>query len=102
MDRTTLVIHVLEGSKERSIECNNRLWLQQNVTEKNIFAFDEDCVVDIYNIEEKRRYPKTIIIQSGKELPNQLDFDSNLEAIVLTKYYNAYIAFVYFPKQKNE
>jgi len=100
MDQTTWVIQVLDDSKRRSIEYENRFWLRQHVRKMDIRICVEDCNVGIHEIEESYEKEGTIIIQKGKHIQNKSDFNPKEEALLLLKTDYGYLVFQYFPNQK--
>ena len=97
MDPSTWVIQVLDDSKRRSIEYENRGWLRQHVCKMAIRVCVEDCNVGVHEIEESYEKEGAILIQEGKAIKNKSDFDLEKEALLLLKTTYGYLVFQYFP-----
>ena len=101
MNQTTWVIQVLDDSRNRSIEYQNRFWLRQNVEKLHIRVCVEDCVANTFDIAEKWAEKGTILIQEGKNVQFKNDFHPGKEALLLVKYESedSYLVFLYSPKE---
>lgn len=101
MDQTSCVINVLDDSRERSIEFQNRLWLRQNIEKLNIHVCVEDCLANIFDIAKEWDHEGTIIIQEGQKIQIKNDFEFSKEALLLIKdeSKNAYYVFLYSSKK---
>ncbi len=101
MDRTTWVIKVLDDSRNRSIEYQNRRWLQRNVEKLNICVCVEDCMVNTFDIADAWAKKGTILFQNGEYVHFKDDFHPGKEALLLKKYEDEerYLVFLYSPKE---
>ena len=105
MDHVSWVIKVLDDSRRKSIEYENRCWLYQNVEALNIVVCVEDCLADIFRIAQrwvdKNSEFSSMVIQEGKEIKNKNDFNFGKEALLITRFNtkkDAYV-FLYSPKK---
>lgn len=105
MDHVSWVIKVLDDSRRKSIEYENRCWLYQNVEPLNIVVCIEDCLADIFLISrhwvDKNYELSSMVIQGGKEIINKNDFNFREEALLITRYdtnEDAYV-FLYSPEK---
>ena len=101
MDRTTWVIKVLDDSRNRSIEYQNRRWLQRNLEKLNICVCVEDCMVNTFGIADAWMKKGTRLIQDGEYIAFKDDFHPGKEALLLKKYEDEerYLVFLYSPKE---
>lgn len=102
MDQTSWVIQVLDDSRRRSIEYENRLWLRQNVEKMNLRVCVEDCEVDTFRIAKAWEEEGTMLIQEGKRIQFQGDFHPGKEALLILRPYPSNppnIVFLYSPKE---
>lgn len=102
MDQTSWVIQVLDDSRRRSIEYENRFWLRQNVQKMNLRVCVEDSETDIWGIAEAWGEEGAMLIQEGKKIQFKADFHPGKEALLIRKLYPSNpqnIVFLYSPKE---
>ena len=99
MDHASWVVKVLDDSRRKSIEYENRCWLYQNVESLNIVVCIEDCLADIFRIArrwvDKNCEFSSMVIQGGKEIKNKNDFNFGKEALLITSSDTEAKAYVY-------
>ena len=102
MDQTAWVIQVLDDSRRRSIEYENRVWLRQNAQKMNLRVCVEDSETDIFGIAKAWEEEGTMIIQEGKRIQFKGDFHPGKEALMIRNLYPSNpqnIVFLYSPKE---
>lgn len=100
MNRTTRVIQVLDESHNGSIEYQNWDWLSKNVEKLNIFVCVGDCIATIFDVIDNFGKEGTRVIQSGIDVPSGDRFNPQKEALLLTKYKEGFMVFLYPPNRK--
>lgn len=99
MDQTTWVIKVLDDARNKSIEYQNRVWLQKNVERLDICVCVEASTVNTFDIADAWGEKGTMLIQNGEYVQFKADFHPGKEALLLTKYEKRYLVCLYFPKE---
>ena len=99
MSRTEWVIKVLEDSNRRSIEYENKNWICKNSMDMNIRVCIEDCNADLSRIEKNVKVKDNLLVQEGKVVRYDSEFDPEKEALLLVKDKYIYYIFQYFPKK---
>lgn len=99
MDQTTWVIKVLDDARNKSIEYQNRVWLQKNVERLNIGVYVESSTVNTFDIADAWGKKGTMLIQNGEEIQFKNDFHPGKEALLITKYKERCLVCLYFPKE---
>ncbi len=94
-----LVIQVLDDSRRKSIEYENRCWLKENIKELNICVCVENCLCDVFTIVRNWNNDGSILIQDGKNVQFKNYFNPCKEALSLIRLNNEYIVFLYSPKE---
>ena len=100
--QTTWLIQVLDDSKRRSIEYENRLWLRQNVSRLYLRVYVEDCNVYISQIAKYWSKQDTSLIQDGKRVYLGDNFNPKKEALLIVNLGSEipdYYVFLYSPKE---
>ena len=98
IEQTAFVIWTLDDSIGKSIDYKNRFWLRKNVKMLDIRVCVEDCNVDLFKIARDWRKEGHFVIQDGKKVENERDFDFKKEALFLIQYKNHCLVFLYYPK----
>lgn len=93
------VIRVLDDSRRKSIEYENRCWLLANVEKLNVHVCVEDCLFNTFDIAKSWNEEGSILIQDGKNVRFKDDFNPCKEALSLIKHDNGYLVFLYSPKE---
>lgn len=93
------VIKVLDDSRRKSIEYENRRWLMANIEELNVRVCVEDCLADTFQIANDWKKEDSILIQEGKRICFKADFHPGKEALSLIKHNDGYLVFLYSPKE---
>ena len=100
MNQTLEVIRALDDSMGRSISYRNRSWLYNNVEKENI-TVKQGVALHLYIFEfmEKALSKGSMIIQNGKKLRINAEFNPLKEALILEKNSEdkGYFAFFYSP-----
>lgn len=89
------VIKVLDDSRRKSIEYENRRWLMENVEDLNVHVCAENCLCSVFGIVRNSDKEGSIVIQDGKDIG--LSFNPCKEALSLVKHDNGYLVFLYSP-----
>ncbi|MCI8344847.1 MAG: hypothetical protein HFJ42_02560 [Clostridia bacterium] len=91
------VIKVLDDSRRKSIEYENRCWLMKNVHDLNVHVCVENCLCSVFGIVRSFDKEGTLLIQDGKDIG--FSFNPCKEALSLVKDNNGYRVFLYSPKE---
>ena len=99
IEQTAFVIWTLDDSIGKSMDYKNRLWLRENVNRLNIQVSVKDRNVNLFTIARDWRKEGHFVIQDGKKVENERDFDFKKEALFLIQYKTNYCTvFLYYPK----
>lgn len=93
------VIQVLDDSRRKSIEYENRFWLRQNAEQLNVCVCVENCLCNVLGIARNWDKEDNILIQDGKYVQFMNHFNPCKEALSLIKHDNGYLVFLYSPKE---
>ncbi len=93
------VIRVLDDSRRKSIEYENRRWLMENIEELNVCVCVENCLCDVFSIVKNWNKEGNILIQDGKNVQFKNDFNPCKEALSLIRHDDGYLVFLYSPKE---
>ena len=99
IEQTAFVIWTLDDSIGKSMDYKNRLWLRENVNRLNIQVSVKDRNVNLFTIVRDWHKKYTFVIQDGKKVENERDFDFKKEALFLFQHKANYCTvFLYYPK----
>lgn len=93
------VIRVLDDSRRKSIEYENRCWLMANVEELNVHVCAGNCLCNVFGIARNWDKKDSILIQDGKKICFMNHFNPCKEALSLIRHDNGYLVFLYSPKE---
>lgn len=93
------VIRVLDDSRRKSIEYENRRWLIENIEELNVHVCVENCLCNVFGIARHWDEKDNILIQDGKNIYFMNHFNPSKEALSLIRHDDGYLVFLYSPKE---
>lgn len=92
------VIKVLEDSSGERLNSKNRNWLLENVEKLNIRVIVSECLANTFHIAREWAKEGSILIQEGEYLHFEGEFYPSKQALLLAKYDNGFLVFLYVPK----